>query len=400
MRKLMYLSLLALAAAGCSSEEPGGGTIEAKSIELTTAESRAAEACNDFGYDFFASVCEQETGNVVTSPFSASMLLGLISNGVDAEAAQEIAEVLGYNDLPALNSFSKKMYEYLPAADPASVKFGVANSIWHDKGNTLTDKFTSSAINYYSSDIFQLDLKSESSPVTAEINRWVSNRTKGFIKEFNVAPASNLEAVMMNAIYFDGKWLEPFDVADTKKAKFYGSSKTADVDMMHRKINTYYAQTEDYQAVVLYFGNKQSTHPYRATIMLPAEGKALEEMPSPFKIEKMGREVDLSLPKFDTKDMPIINLGKVLNSLGIQKAFASANQHFFKEDIEAAMSIGQKATLSVDESGAKAAAVTGAFETTGPPLQQVKMTVDRPFVMYITEEKTGTILFAARITDL
>ncbi len=402
MRKLFFIAALVFIASGCSSDEPGGSgaSMEPKTISLTEAESRAADACKDFGYDFFKGVCEQEQGNVVASPFSASMLLGLLSNGVDAEASQEIAEVLGFDDLGALNAFSKKMYEYLPAADPEGVEFCVANSIWHDKHNTLADNFASSAVKYYSSEIHLGDLKSSSSKITDEINRWVSTKTKGLIKEFNVFPSSDLEAVMMNALYFDGKWNEPFDASLTTKADFNGSKGTSRVDMMHKKITTTYAQTDDCQAITLYFGNSNSKHPFCATIMLPASGKTLADLPSPTQLEKYAAAVDLSLPKFDTKDMPKIKLVGILRSLGINKVFNSRNQCFFKEDLETTMSIFQKATLSVDENGAKAAAVTGAFETTSYLYEEVTMTVDRPFVIYITEETTNTLLFAARITDL
>jgi len=44
-----------------------------------------------------------------------------------------------------------------------------------------------------------------------EINSWVSKHTRGKITEI-VTPESvqNSDAILVNAIYFNGKWSEPF----------------------------------------------------------------------------------------------------------------------------------------------------------------------------------------------
>ena len=88
--------------------------------EFSRAELNAVENIAGFDTKFFSAANAMAgDGNFVCSPFSAVMLLSMLSNVTDPATSAEIAATLGTSDTEALNSFSAKYIEWLPAADPA-----------------------------------------------------------------------------------------------------------------------------------------------------------------------------------------------------------------------------------------------------------------------------------------
>ena len=59
-----------------------------------------------------------------------------------------------------------------------------------------------------------------------------------------------------------------------------------------------------------------------------------------------------------------------------------------------------KAFVDVDEAGTEAAAATAVMiALKGMPQQPIKVTVDRPFVFFIRDIQTNTVLFVGRLHD-
>ena len=59
-----------------------------------------------------------------------------------------------------------------------------------------------------------------------------------------------------------------------------------------------------------------------------------------------------------------------------------------------------KAFVSVDEAGTEAAAATGVvMGVTSAPMEVKQMMVDHPFIFFIQDNPTGTILFLGRVEN-
>jgi serpin B len=59
-----------------------------------------------------------------------------------------------------------------------------------------------------------------------------------------------------------------------------------------------------------------------------------------------------------------------------------------------------KAYVKVDEEGTEAAAATAVvMKMVSEPLNPVELTVDRPFLFFIREHETNTILFMGRVVE-
>lgn len=408
MNKFVIIIGLVLLLSACSSdnsvtgEEPGGNEpTVARTIELSPEASQAAAAVQGFNVDFFRNVAisdEYKGKNVACSPLSATMLLSLLSNAASNQAATEIASVLGYSDTDALNNLYTTLSSELPALDPKAT-LAFANSVWYDKQYTLTDAFSSVANNCYKADIFKRDLSGETPSVKNDINSWVSDKTKGLIK--NITVKMPVLSALINATYFRARWTYPFDKKYTSKATFKGVNGDSEINMMVKTETYLYDETEDYKIIEVPFG----AGAFAAVFILPTNGpedflksKALKNILNQ-ELHKSYRS--LFLPRFKIAEDEEINLTRILYNMGIKNIFDPHNLKIFNESpLVEDINVFQKTSVEFKEEGAEAAGVTWLVPegSDGTPIPAI--TFDRPFIFLITEKSTKTILFAGKIMSL
>jgi serpin B len=94
-----------------------------------------------------------------------------------------------------------------------------------------------------------------------------------------------------------------------------------------------------------------------------------------------------------------------LFSMGIKKAFheteAEIPNMIIGKDVYINHAI-QATVFKVDELGAEASAVTsvGGYETDVNPFGKITLVVDRPFIFFVKEQSTETILFAGKMGEI
>lgn len=134
----------------------------------------------------------------------------------------------------------------------------------------------------------------------------MSDSTKNKIT--NVLPTGSVseitKMVLVNAIYFKGKWDNEFNVDSTRKAsfklEFEEKGKVIEVDMMNQLLYFDYFETGKYQYISIPYRDKS----YQMEIILPKDplSKLEKSMRDTIFIEarnnKMHKKVNLSLPKF------------------------------------------------------------------------------------------------------
>uniref|UniRef100_A0A672IXV5 Alpha-1-antitrypsin homolog n=1 Tax=Salarias fasciatus TaxID=181472 RepID=A0A672IXV5_SALFA len=109
--------------------------------------------------------------------------------------------------------------------------------------------------------------------------------------------------------------------------------------------------------------------------------------------------VDLSLPKFSISAEA--SLKQILQELGVTDAFsAAADFSGLSEDIKLKVSkVSHQAALSVDETGTEAAAATTVEFERMSLLESFKLKLNRPFLVFIVDSSTETILFMGKINN-
>src|SRR5205085_3024549 len=113
-------------------------------------------------------------------------------------------------------------------------------------------------------------------PARQAINRWVEEQTRNKIKDLIqpglLGPLTRL--VLVNAIYFKGAWVEPFEKANTRPEDFHlADGKDISVPTMHQVEEFSYFDEGSFQMVALpYEGGQQSM-----VIFLPKKANGLAD---------------------------------------------------------------------------------------------------------------------------
>lgn len=349
----------------------------------------------DYSMSFIRSVLavEDKDANLAVSPYSAGVALSMLAEGAEGQTKAEFNK--------ALNDCLFKS-EDLGGNDKITVNS--VNSLWVDDNFSVRNRYVSLMQKDFDALVTTLSF---SDPATVKaINNWCSEHTNGKITEIIDELSPNDVMVLVNALYFKAPWLNPFDEHMTSSAKFHGSKSVSDVDMMARKAYMNYAEYNGCQLVELpYEGGR-----YAMYVLLPPEDMDINELIGYLSQESydaamnslQSKEVLLKMPKVKVETSLLLN--QSLQHMGIRTAFTGAAD--FKGISEMGpLSLGlvkQKCYVEISEKGTEAAAVTSAQirMTALRPSQYVRMTVDRPYLFFVTDKQESNILFAGRIMNL
>lgn len=388
-------------------EEPGGQP----PVIVSASRTALVYFQNRFGLSLFTEVNAQEAGdrNLLISPLSVSMALGMTMNGAAGATRTAMEQTLGFDELSedAINQTYRDLMDQLTGLDP-NVIFQIANSIWIRDTFRVASDFIDVNRTYFDAEVEELNFDF---PEAAQIiNDWVNEKTNGKITEIVQAPIDPLIIMyLINAIYFKGNWSRPFDPDETTDAEFYlsdGSSKLVPTMRMETVYFPYFKDRDyDFQAVDLAYGDSLFT----MTILLPHRTWHIDDFIaqlnqavwdtciSNLHRQKLGL---LEVPRF--KFEYDIKLNDVLKAMGMDIAFDPHQADFSRMSADSILGIflgevKHKTFVEVNEEGTEAAAATSV----GPQLLSAGafFRVDRPFVFAIRERTTGTIIFIGKVVD-
>lgn len=242
--------------------------------------------------------------NLVFSPISAHVILSLCYQGAAGATAESFARVLNLPGAEVAARGWKSATEALKLAE--NVALHMANKLYVMDGFEMRERFAEVAVESFYAEVEGVDF-CDATEAARTINAWVESRTNGKIR--NLLQPEMFKCytrmVLVNAIYFKGKWSDKFRECDTRKEQFYvnGCDKV-EVDIMHATRWYNYKEDDNLGAKILempYCGANISM-----IIILPNEtdGLATLEMklvsadltvpPNNFR----GSFVELSLPRF------------------------------------------------------------------------------------------------------
>ncbi|MDY7014998.1 MAG: serpin family protein, partial [Cyanobacteriota bacterium] len=315
--------------------------------------------------------------------------------------------------LEDLNSANQALHQSLEKAG-AGVELAIANSLWTREGIAFKPEFLQTNQQYYEAEVKTLDFNS---PATlGQINTWVSENTKGKIQKIvdRINPDDIL--FLINAIYFKGNWTNKFDPEQTQTKPFFldeeipeqsspTEASSVSVEMMSQSGEYRYAETEQFQAVSLPYGEEGNLSMY---IFLPRSESNLQEFSQQLTAENWqlwmqqfgNREGNIEIPRFKLEYE--VSLNEALKVLGMETLFDPAEANFSKmtEASVAVNEVKHKTFVEVNEEGTEAAAVTSiGVRVTSVPPPPFQMTVDRPFFFAIRDDRTGTVLFMGSMVE-
>lgn len=396
--------LLSFTFTACSGSL-GAGLI-GKGYDMAKISKSVINANSEFAFDIFKQLnTEDADKNIFISPLSISTALTMTYNGAESTTKKAMGEVLGFRDMDinAVNESYNNLLNYLKNVDK-KVDLSIANSIWVRQGEEIQAGFLSNNQSQFNAKIAALDFSKDDAANT--INQWISNATKSKIDKMLEPPIdSSVIMYLINAIYFKGEWSDQFNPKNTFDhifKTFDGKEQT--VRMMSRKGKVQYAKGDNYKAVKLPYGKGKTS----AYFILPDDGIHMNEFIGNISITQWNdirnnmSEVDemiLQIPKFKM-EYGIKNLNDSLQSLGMGEAFGDrADFSGIREGVYISQVL-HKAVIEVNEKGSKAAAATVVAMNKGAAVEPITFIADRPFIFFIADDITGTILFMGKLLSV
>jgi len=355
-----------------------------------------AKANNEFALRLFKKLDKPGEKVTLFSPLSISSAMAMAGSGAAGDTENQILDLLSIESSQFLGG---PYGSYLSGMNYTQPKLSIANALVLKDFDKVYQTYQDTIKLDYGGEVFEGDLDA--------INRWASDKTQGKIPKILDALQEDFVCVLLNAVYFKGDWALPFEVEATRDLPFsVGKGNVVQVPTMNQTDDFSLVEREKYSAISLpYKGGKASM-----VVALPDKDAELSDIikdltESGFQSfwrelsDNPAQEVNLSLPKFKIKgDYDLIS---PFMSLGLKDAFgASADFSKISRDQLVIDQIKHRAIVEVDETGTVAAAVTAvAMLAAGMPQEPLSFIVDRPFMFFLVDNQTGTILFLGRVSD-
>lgn len=386
------------------SNNPG----ELKNISTEVYQKELIDSANRFAFNLFTPILNGAKGseNIMISPFSISSALSMTLNGSANETLEAMRKSLRLDGktIDQINStYLKLMTDLIPLDKRVVVE--IANSVWVEKKLVVKQPFITTLKKWYIAEARDIDI---TDPKAVDIvNGWIAEKTHDKITNMLDKLDPGLAMLLINAVYFNGKWRYQFDKIDTKEESFYitpSVSKT--VPIMHQAENLKAVRRNNLTIAEIPYGQGN----YTMVVVLPDENVTSLDVvkvltPSNWQewmtlLADNTHKVELSMPRF--KYMYKRNLNDDLINLGMEIAF-SGNADFSKISDQGLMisRVLHQTFIETNEEGTEAAAATIVEMNYGGsnPSSVDKVTLNRPFIYFIRESTTGTIIFMGRVGD-
>ncbi|XP_038439950.1 serpin B9 isoform X1 [Canis lupus familiaris] len=371
-----------------------------------------SEANGTFAIRLLKMLCQDDPSrNVFYSPVIISSALAMVYLGAKGNTAAQVAQVLSLSTEKDIHqSFQSLLAEVNKPGTQYLLR--TANRLFGEKTCEFLPTFKESCVRFYSAELEQLPFAKAAEPSRKHINAWVSEKTEGKIQE--LLPGGSIDAktrlVLVNAIYFKGRWNEQFDKRYTREMPFRINQKEQrPVQMMYQEATFKLAYIEELQMQVLelpYVGDELSM-----LILLPDDHVELSSVESHLTWERFrawtrpacmrSTDVEVFLPRLQLGEE--YDLAAVLGPLGMADAFQGDKADFSAMSARGDVCLSRfvhRSVLEVDEEGTAAAAASAALvvaeccSESGP-----RFCADHPFLFLIRHNAAGSILFCGRFSS-
>lgn len=376
-------------------------------IELNALQTELVHADNTFGFDLFKRLLEEETDpdkNIMISPMSIAYALSMAYNGADGNTAAEMAGVLNCPDvlLTDFNQGYKDLTQELLNVDQR-VELNIANSVWSEENFPVKQTYIDVLTEYFLAESQAFDIDNPNAHEA--VNEWIENETNGKIQEMltELDPATVM--LLVNAVYFKAKWKSEFDPEETIDQAFYREDGSSYMHpMMVQETDLARLSQEKFELVELPYGQGN----FSFVAMVPKNEYKVDDLLPLISQESlnawMGQisnpvETRIYMPRFTYGYKE--ELSAYLKNMGMVDAFSGAADFSKISDWSIFISfILHQSFIEVNEEGTEAAAATViGFEATSLPNEPYTIRLDKPFLYFIRETTTNSILFMGRLAE-
>ena len=403
-RYLFLIIILTIPFTSCEKNNLNNLPDEPVPIELTVAQQALVESDNTFGFDIFRLVMQENSDveNVMISPLSISYALSMTLNGAKGATRDSMMKALRYYniDIEDINNSYKDLTDKLMEVDER-VLMEIANSVWVEERLRVKQAFMDALEEYFDAEAY--DFSVSDPDIVDIINEWIEDHTHGKIKDMIEPPLpQDIAMLLINAIYFKGKWKYEFDEDNTSDMPFYPEGGLqVDVPMMNQEITVKINAPDKFILLELPYGQGN----YVMDVVLPDDGYFTSDIIPLLNSDDWNtwlegmydKDVDLYMPRFKYEFKT--ELKNVLSDMGMGLAFepfAADFSNISEQDLFISKVLHQT-FIETNEEGTEAAAATVVMmELTSMPSGPVEIRLDKPFIYIIRETSTNSIVFMGK----
>ncbi|XP_060229103.1 serpin B9-like [Meriones unguiculatus] len=370
-----------------------------------------SEANGTFAIQLLKTLCQNNPSkNVCYSPVSISSALAMVLLGAKGETAAQICQTLGLNTKENIHQGFLWLLSNLNLPR-RKYTLSMANRLFAENTCEVLSTFKESCLKFYQSELERLSFAKDAKKSRKHINMWVSKQTKGKIPELLSEDAidSGTRLVLVNALYFKGKWEQPFNKELTREMSFeISKKKKKPVQMMMHEDIFNLACVDEVQSKLLeipYKGMELSL-----LVLLPDDGVDLRKVENNLTFEKLtawtrpdfmeSRNVEVYLPKFKLQED--YDMESVFQQLGMADVFDGNKADLSGMSPERGLCVSKlvhKSVVEISEEGTEAAAASSAIECCFASEDDSIFCADRPFLFFIRHNKTNSLLFCGRFSS-
>jgi serpin B len=358
--------------------------------------------------------------NLVYSPFSIFCPLAMAWEGASGATREEMGRVLHLDrtSFPVHTVLGGLVNDVDCSVLKGDGLLRTANGLWGQKGYGFLKSYQDFLRTHYGLEIQEVDYGRDAEGSVAAINSWVEKQTAGRIREMvqNVPPGTGL--MVVNAIYFNSTWADPFPKGSTKDEEFtLLNGEKIMVPMMGKHLtDCRYFERPDFQAVELDYQGRTTS----MVVFLPRKKDGLptfEKEITPERLsewiggfEKWQAGVIVHLPRFFVSTR--FSAQPQLEQMGMKTAFQRFEGDFTgisgeRPRLQQLFIAGfiHAAGIDVNEEGTEAwAASMACSRITGldgdpDPTKPKIFRADHPFMFIIRHKQTNAILFMGRVMN-
>lgn len=375
-----------------------------------------------FGISLYQTLTEMENNsNLIVSPASVSLCLGLLQLGARGNTLAQLEETLGYdvNDARVQDILCRPQGDLGNSSD--GVRLQLTNALFVQSGVKLLPEFTQHALGWGNSSLLSVNF-SNPNHTHSRLQQWTRSQSKADnlqtkeeqlqsseSQEESSGQDSLLHMALLSTVVFHGAWQKQFLFTDTQNLPFsLSDGSTVKVPMMYqsREVNIghfHLPSQQEYTVLELPYLDRS----LRLLVVLPSDRKTpLFQLEKQLTARAVGlwdtglrrTKMDIFLPRFKTQSR--FNLKPVLQSLGISDVFSPSAADFRGISDGEGLFVSEafhEARIEVTEEGTKAASATAMVL-----LKRSRSAVfkaDRPFLFILRQISTGSLLFIGRVLN-
>lgn len=338
--------------------------------------------------------------NVVIAPLGLTRSFSIASLAASDAAVQEsIMQILETDANPGLLNESVAQTIEAVRLNAGMGQLSLVPSLWAQDGSSIQQAFLEDIAYYHDMGVQLVDFGSTGA--RDQINTWFRNRTDGYVVDA-VAPRAfpeDTRFAFIDASYFIGNWVYPFDSDAGYDTTFQGSRQNVSVRMMRLEETLQYSASSDSEWVVLPYDNG-----FSLIAILPQDGafETVENnLSESWLTERLQAadfaNVDLAFPRVEAsgrfdlqQNDQSLNLDDAARQEG---AFANAGESLLLGNIL------QRTTIRFEDTQTTAVSPNTGMDPTAETDESapISMVFDRPFIFVLRDSATGAIVLIGRV---